>query len=139
MSAVLAFLLQQPEGDATRDLWVENRNRVSSILLRAECLVNLRRNASRLPPGQSRAWLKERPALLASCMEDITLADMDASILEALLDEEKLSDCRTLDALHLATALRFSSRADEGLVVVSLDEKMRQTAKKLKFEVLPAA
>jgi predicted nucleic acid-binding protein len=137
-SAVLAFLLQQPEGEATRDLWVEKPNRVSSALLKAECLVNLRRNAARIPSGQSRTWLRERLALLATCMEDITLSDIDGSILSVLESEERLADCRTLDALHLATALRFSAKADEGFVVVSLDERMRQIARKLKFEVLPA-
>jgi hypothetical protein len=38
----------------------------------------------------------------------------------------------------LATALFLGARADEGLAVISLDEKMRQTARKLGLEVLPA-
>ena len=80
-SAVLAFLLQQPEGEATKDIWVRMENRVSSMLLKAECLVNLRRNAQHLPQGQSREWLGQRRSLLASCMEDISLADVDETVL----------------------------------------------------------
>lgn len=136
-SAVLAFLMQQAEGESVRDIWVEQPIRVSSVLLKAECFINLRRNAARLPASQSREWLHQRLALLASCVEEITLADVDGSVLAVLESEGKLLDCRTLDALHLATALRFSAKVDDGLVVVTLDERMRRTAEKLKLEVFP--
>jgi predicted nucleic acid-binding protein len=57
------------------------------------------------------------------------------------LDRAKLAfpsePLRTLDALHLATALSARSSAP-GLVFLTLDERLRKNAKLLGFEVLPA-
>ena len=45
---------------------------------------------------------------------------------------------RTLDALHLASALSARSSAP-GLVFLTLDERLRKNAKLLGFGLLPAA
>jgi predicted nucleic acid-binding protein len=137
-SAVLAFILGQPEGPQTLDIWIGQDSRCSSILLRAECFINLRKHAARLPKGASEGWLRERTAFLENSLEEIHLKDIDASVLRVIERETGLSECRTLDALHLATALQMRERAGEGFKLVTLDERMRQTAAKLKFEVLPS-
>jgi predicted nucleic acid-binding protein len=138
-SAVLAFVLGQPEGSDTLELWSGMESRCSSILLKAECLINIRKHAGRLPKGASGAWLRERSLLLESCLDEIHLKDVDASVLTVLDRETGLAECRTLDALHLATALHMRERASEGFKLVTLDERMRQTAAKLKFDILPSA
>lgn len=137
-SAVVAFLLQQPEGDVTRAIWQDEPKRVSSMLLKAECLVSLRRNAGRIPKGQSREWLHQRLSQMASRMEEISLTDVDESILSVLDREVVLSECRILDALHVATAVAIREKTGESVAMVSLDERMRSTAKLVKLEVLPA-
>ena len=43
---------------------------------------------------------------------------------------------RTLDAIHLATAVLARSLVDE-LVVLSLDERIRHSAEQMGFQVLP--
>jgi predicted nucleic acid-binding protein len=137
-SAVLAFLLQEPEGVETARLWVEGGPRTSSLLLRAECFGNLRRN---LPKGSARSrknWLAEKFDGLSKCLEEVTLKDIDGEILAVLEKQEELSECRTLDAIHLATALYFRGKTDGDFSIVTLDERMRQVAAKLKLNVLPA-
>ena len=136
-SAVLSFLLQQPEGADTSKLWIDHESRVSSILLKAECLVNLRRNAARLTRGAAKDWLAERTAGFTQCMGEVTLVDVDESILSVIDREDGLSDCRTLDAIHAATAIAIRERAGEDFIIVSLDDRMRQVARKLKIKVLP--
>jgi predicted nucleic acid-binding protein len=59
-------------------------------------------------------------------------------VLEALDREPALAECRTLDALHLATALYLRERASEGFRLVTFDDRMRQTGLKLGLEVGPA-
>lgn len=137
-SAVLAFILGQPEGSQALDIWTGQESRCSSILLKAECLMNLRKHAIRLPKGASGSWLRERSVFLESCLEEIHLKDIDASVLTVLDRETVLSECRTLDALHLAAALHMRERAGEGFKLITLDERMRQTAAKLKFDILPS-
>jgi predicted nucleic acid-binding protein len=83
--------------------------------------------------------LRERSDFLEKSLAEIHLKDIDASVLTVLEREIGLADCRTLDALHLATALYMRERASEGFKLVTLDERMRQTAVKFKLDILPPA
>jgi hypothetical protein len=108
-------------------------------LLKAECLINLRKHAARLPKAASGNWMRERSGFLDQSLAEIHLKDIDASVLTVLDRETGLADCRTLDALHLATALYMRERAGEGFKLVTLNQRMRQTAAKFKFDILPSA
>jgi len=136
-SALLSVLLQEAKAETAANLWNQYTRRVSSILLNAECSTGLRRYFARSGLDPKKGWLEERAEFLSGALATVQIAPVDGRILDILKERSELSDCRTLDALHLATALHFSAKSDEGLVVVSLDERMRRTAKKLKLEVLP--
>lgn len=137
-SAVLAFILGQTEGKRMLDIWAGQDSRCSSILMKAECLINLRRHSLRLPKGASRNWMQERASLLGSALEEIHLKEIDVRVLSVLEREAGLAECRTLDALHLATAMLMREHAGEGFKLVTLDDRMRKTAAGLKFDLLPA-
>lgn len=83
--------------------------------------------------------MRERSGFLDQSLAEIHLKDIDASVLTVLDRETGLADCRTLDALHLATALYMRERAGEGFKLVTLNQRMRQTAAKFKFDILPSA
>jgi predicted nucleic acid-binding protein len=136
-SALLCVLLQEAKAEVAATLWNQFTRRVSSILLNAECWIGMRRHFSRSGVSPEKAWLEERADFLSGALATVQIAPVDGRILEILRERAELADCKTLDALHIATALHFSAKSDEGLVVVSLDERMRQTARKLKLEVLP--
>jgi predicted nucleic acid-binding protein len=137
-SAVLAFILGQPEGVQVLEIWERQDSRCSSIILKAECMINIRKHAAQAPKGKAGSWTKARALLLESCLEEIHLKEVDASVLAVLDREAPLAECRTPDALHLATAAFMRERAGEGFKLVTLDERMRRIALKLGFEVLPA-
>ena len=137
-SALLSVLLQEEKAEAAATLWNQFTRRVSSILLNAECWTGMRRYFARSGLLPEKGWLEERAEFLSGALATVQIAPVDGRILELLRERTELADCNTLDALHLATALHFSAKTDEGLVVVSLDERMRRTAKKLNLEVLPA-
>jgi len=136
-SAVLAILLRQPDAERCTREWEGETVRIASILLEAECLIVLRRIA-RLPgPEVKASFLKERAAALSSLMEEVSLEDVHRSILEVLRLAPPLVGSRTLDALHLATALFFQQSLGEPLRVCSLDQRMRKLAQELRLEVVP--
>lgn len=137
-SALLSVLLQEAKADTAAALWNQFTRRVSSILLNAECWIGMRRHFARSGLDPKKGWLEERAEFLSGALATVQITPVDGRILEIMKAQAELADCKTMDALHLATALHFSAKNDEGLVVVSLDERMRQTAKKLKLEVLPA-
>jgi predicted nucleic acid-binding protein len=79
-----------------------------------------------------------RRATLQSLISGWTQLRMDGEILERAKRAFPDEPVRTLDALHLSSALmaRFSV---SGLVFLTLDERLRKNAKLLGFGLLPAA
>ncbi|MBI4027956.1 MAG: hypothetical protein HY360_23430 [Verrucomicrobia bacterium] len=65
------------------------------------------------------------------------MREVDRSVLDTLWKTTELAQCRTLDAIHLATAFLFQQQLDEPLRICSLDKRMREQALKLKFKVAP--
>jgi predicted nucleic acid-binding protein len=69
--------------------------------------------------------------------ESISFKIMDASIEDLVRRTPTLSDCRALDAIHLATALYFKNNLDEEIGIVTFDRRMAVLARKLGFSVFP--
>lgn len=105
-------------------------------MLEAECLIVLRRFAARAGEKIPTGWLDERFSILNHITSEFTAKNVDAEILGLIRSEKRLAGSRTLDAIHLATALYFRDKSDE-FVLVSFDQSMRETAAKLKLAVLP--
>jgi hypothetical protein len=85
----------------------------------------------------SEADASGRRATLQSLISGWTQLRMDGEILERAKRAFPDEPVRTLDALHLSSALitRFSV---PGLVFLSLDERLRRNARQLGFGLLPA-
>ena len=86
----------------------------------------------------SEADASARRAALQSLISGWTRLRMDGEILERAKRAFPDEPLRTLDALHLSSALmaRFSV---PGLAFLTLDERLRKNAKLLGFELLPFA
>jgi predicted nucleic acid-binding protein len=137
-SVLLTVLLAEPRAEEASKVWLESEAKVSSILLEAECLNAIRRYASSIGKKIPAGWVEERVAFMGESLADLTAKHVDGEVLSAIRSESALSDCRTLDAIHLATALYFRAKGDDELRLASFDVKMRETARKLGFKLLPA-
>ena len=138
-SVLLSILLKESRTVLASSWWEENVNRVSSVLLEAESLINVRRHAARHIRDPLESWLQERTGFLTRHLSDITLKPVDESVLRILHREKTLADCRTLDAVHLATALYFREKSGEEIAFATFDARLRETASRLGFPALPAA
>jgi predicted nucleic acid-binding protein len=125
-----SFLLAIAQGEASiRDhlsLWENDHQRFSSRLLWAECIVSLRR--SNAHPVQREVAQR--------LLNGVTAVELGATTIDRLDHEPRLAHCRTLDALHIATALELADHTD-GLVIVSLDRRMREVASMFSLRILP--
>jgi predicted nucleic acid-binding protein len=112
-SAAAKLVVEETESLALRQWLAAHGDWISSALLRAEIV----RALKRAPRAETRYQARE---LLAS----LTLIAIDNSVLTTAgeLDPPAL---RTLDAIHLATALRL---ADEIDAVVTYDRRMIEAA-----------
>ncbi len=76
--------------------------------------------------------------LLSILLEEITLGVFDDRLIDIIVAKKELARCRTLDAVHLATAIGFRENIyPERLTLCTFDQTMKRVAKRLKFHVLP--
>ena len=78
----------------------------------------------------------ERRAVLAGTVDHWVVFDLDAEIVERARRPFPAEPIRTLDAIHLATATLAQSLVPE-LAVLSLDDRVRASARQMGFRVLP--
>ena len=136
-SAVLEVLLIRPHHKEVMAYWDSDQERFSSILLEAETLVSLRRLSYQTNLAIDSPVMKGRFVELENYLQSMELQQVDEDILAILRQTPSLSNCRSLDALHLATAILFQQHLEEPLRICSLDQRLRQLAVALKFGVIP--
>lgn len=134
-SAVLAWLLGESTGGEVCRILERAELVITSDLTRVECERALVRAAALcdLEEGD----LQDRRRTLGAAAVSwhaLTLAD---EVLERSRRAFSTEPVRTLDALHLASALVARSVLPE-LAVLTLDGRIRANARELGFEVLPS-
>ena len=75
--------------------------------------------------------------MLEQFFSGINFKFIDQSIEEVIRKNANLALCRSLDAIHLATALYFRPHLDEELCICSLDRRLREFAVKFDLKILP--
>lgn len=132
---MLSWLLGESASGAAREALEDAGTVVASELTLIECDRALLRAA--LTGRVAEAAAADRRAWLARVSDQWTVLGLDPEIAARARRPFPREPLRTLDALHLATAL--SARATfDGLRLLSLDERVRSAARDLGFEVLPA-
>ena len=133
-SAVIAWLVGEPQGEKVRRLLADADRVVTSALTSVECARSVGR-----AHGQGRLTAAEELAALR--LLDMAKAawhvhELSEPVLTRASQRFPLEPVRTLDALHLATAWRFNDALGR-VTVLSLDERIRTNATGLGLEVLP--
>jgi predicted nucleic acid-binding protein len=133
-SAVLAWLLGEPDGAEVAKILRNTTRVVTSAITGVECARALVRGAAteRLTSADELAALR----LLDTAERSWTLLDVTERILDRARVRFPNEPVRTLDALHLATAVSFRE-ALGSVTMVSLDERVRSNARGLGLEVAP--
>lgn len=109
---------------------------LASWLTVVECeRVLVRAVATNLLPEATAA---ERGAVLARTADHWVTFELDTEVLERARRPFPAEPIRTLDAIHLATALLARSLMPD-LAVLSLDERIRGSAAQMGFRIIPPA
>jgi predicted nucleic acid-binding protein len=133
-SAVLAWLLGDDPGDAVRGVLVGADVVITSDLTLVECdRVLVRATAlGELPEAEA----ADRRARLAAAAAQWHVLKLGADIVERARRPFPGEPIRTLDAIHLASALMARS-VSAGLDLLSLDRRIRSSGRKMGFRVQP--
>ena len=107
---------------------------LTSSLTLIECeRVLIRAVATSLVPEAAAA---ERRAVLVRTADHWVVFDLDAEVMERARRPFPAEPIRTLDAIHLATAVLARSLVPD-LALLSLDKRVRHSAEQMGFRVLP--
>lgn len=133
-SAVLAWLLDEPDGPTVRDRLASAQIVVASDLTLIECDRVVIRAAAL---GElTEADAADRRAHLVTAAAHWNVLRISGEVVDRARQPFPGDPIRTLDAIHLASALVARSAAP-GVEVLSLDDRVRAAAKKLGLPVQP--
>lgn len=132
--AVLAWVLGETGDDDVRKALASAERVVSSTLTQVECARGISRavGMGRIGRGEELAALR----LMDTAAATWAVLEMSGRVLTRARGTFPVEPVRTLDAMHLATAMVFRE-AMADLAVVSLDDRIRANAVALGFAVIP--
>jgi predicted nucleic acid-binding protein len=133
-SATLAWLLEQEHGELVADTLAQSELIISSDLTLIECDRVLIRAVVLEELHESDAV--HRQARLNAVSTRWTLLGLDEEIVDRARRPFPAEPIRTLDAIHLASALT-ARKAVPDLAILSLDGRVRKAADRLGFQLLP--
>lgn len=133
-SAVLAWLLDEADGPRVRELLTNAHVIVASDLTLIECDRVLIRAAALGELTEAEA--ADRRAYLTTAAAHWNVLRLSGVIVDRARQPFPAEPIRTLDAIHLASALAARA-AVASLDVLSLDDRVRKTAKRLGLRCQP--
>lgn len=133
-SAVLRWLFNEAAGQRVLDHLRQASKVVASRLTLVECRRVIRRAVHERRVREVDA--SDLSALLAQAAARWAILELYRDVAERAQGDFPLEPIRTLDALHLASAL-ILRQAIPDLAVLSTDERVRLNAAQLGFQVLP--
>ncbi len=135
-SAVVAWLLSEPSAESVQSELSSAALVIASDLTLVECDRVLFRAA--LAGVLTEVEAAERRATLNRAVAHWVVFRVDAEVVERARRPFPVEPIRTLDALHLSTALVAGSLVPE-LHLLSLDRRVRENGAAMGFEIVPRA
>jgi predicted nucleic acid-binding protein len=114
-SILLSILLNEKRQDEAYLLWKNSEIKVSSILLRIETIVTLRRIYGQNKSKLDENWPGRKTKELEEYLNEINYLIIDDKIESTIYSRKELSDCKTLDAIHVSTALQYREISGENI------------------------
>jgi predicted nucleic acid-binding protein len=133
-SMVLAILLEETRKKEAYEYWQNASIRVSSILLRIETVVSLRRTYEFYKNKLDDNWLVEKVKILDEYLNEVNYRIIGTKIEREIYLKKELSKCRSLDAIHIATALKFREMNNVDIVLYTFDKTMHELAEHYRFK-----
>ena len=135
-SILLAILLDEKRKDEAFKLWNNASIRVSSILLRLETITVLRRTYEHNKTQLLSLWLSKKTNELNEFLQEINIRIIDEDIEKIMTLKKEIAKCKTLDAIHISTAIEFSRLVPQKeFVLYTFDKEMANLAKSLKMHI----
>ena len=133
-SVLLAILLDEKKQEEAYGYW-QNSSKVSSILLKIETIIGLRRTYMKNKHLLKNNWLNNKTKILEEYWNEVHFMILDNTIEREIYLHKELAQCRSLDAIHIATAMQFKKiNSNEDTYLYTFDESMHCLALQYNFK-----
>lgn len=136
-SFLLSILFEEEGSDECYQIWKKGKSRLGSILISIESINSIRRTFQNTNLKQTNRILREKEKSCELMLSEISQRNIDSTIYEIIKSKKEISGCRSLDAIHIATALEFKRNSLSEIYICSTDKTLRDVAKKVSFPILP--
>jgi len=134
-SLFLAILLDENRQDEAVYIWKNYPVKISSILLKIETNISLLKFYKQNEYKFGINWFNEKKELRKNLLNEVFLSDITEYFADTMEQNDILARCKSLDAIHIATALDISEKYNENeICICSFDKNMLKVAKELGFE-----
>jgi predicted nucleic acid-binding protein len=130
----LAILLDERRKKEAYEYWQNSSIRISSILLRIETVVSLRRTYEYYRNKLDNTWMAEKSKILDEYLNEVNYRIIGTKVEREIYLKKELSKCRSLDAIHIATALKFKEMNNADVVLYTFDKTMHELAEHYRFK-----
>lgn len=107
----------------------------SSLLIEIEAYRSLNYTFNKNRKILSDNWYQDTHSFIQKVISNFNLKNIDAEIKNEFKKNKNISDLKSLDAIHLSTALFIKPLISESLIFCTLDEKLREVALRFGFQV----
>ncbi|MCG6146535.1 PIN domain-containing protein [Leptospira bandrabouensis] len=113
----------------------KSNNLFSSILIEIESYRSLNYTFNQNRKYLDNNWYQDTHNFIEKLISNIHLKNLDSEIKNEFKKHKNVSELKSLDAIHLSTALYVKKLISEDLIFCSLDEKLIEVAIKNNFKV----
>jgi predicted nucleic acid-binding protein len=133
-SVILTILFNEKKQEEALQYWNDADIKISSLLLKIETIISLRRLYNNNKQKFDSNWFTERLEILNEYLKEINYRIIDEELEIFISSNANLAKCRSLDAIHIATALEYRKNNNgENISLYSFDIDMHELAIEYKF------
>lgn len=132
-SVMLSVYLDEDGADDIIRIIEGRTTLVGSWLLPMEVYVSLRRNVGRVVEAQS--FVEDTLSRFDEDLGDIELMEDVGAVSDRIRDDPRLARCRTLDAIHVASALWWQESTASPVRVATLDRRVAEVSQAVGLEL----
>lgn len=133
-SIILSLLLEDEFYDEAVKIWNSPNEKVTSILTGIESLIVIRRYYKANTKRLNSKWLSVQEKKIKEMLSECNLLNIGEDVQKIIELKKEIADCRSLDAIHLATAIYFKNQLKVSkMSLYSFDKRVNSIAKKFGF------
>lgn len=130
-SIILSIILGDHFHDKAIKIWNTPSEKVSSILTLIEATIVIRRFYKNQKKSLSSKWLSKQEKQLKELISECNLMKIDQSIQSIVEIKKEIADCRSLDGIHVATAIFLKDTMhSSNFAFYSFDKRINEVAGK---------